>query len=91
MDFLKLTSLLFMKKINTITFLTILGTIFKILPKKLHGKYFSFLKVLLKFLFTHKKTIFQGIKFEWTNHKITFADYKYGSTNIGPQDCTLSF
>ena len=63
MDFLKLTSLLFMKKINTITFLTILGTIFKILPKKLHGKYFSFLKVLLKFLFTHKKTIFQGIKF----------------------------
>lgn len=63
-DFLKLTSLLIMKKVNANTFLTILGTIFKILPKKLHAKFFSFLKELLKFIVEGQTdSNIEGLKF----------------------------
>jgi len=63
MDFLKIASLFITKKIRSNTFLIILGTIFKILPKKLHAKFFAFLKTLLRFLIQHKGTKIEGVKF----------------------------
>jgi uncharacterized protein YjbI with pentapeptide repeats len=62
-DFLKITSLFITKKIHSNTFLIILGTIFKILPKKLHAKFFAFLKILLTFLIEQEDTQIAGVKF----------------------------
>lgn len=47
-DFLKLTCLIQKKRINASVFLSTLGTIFKILPKKLHNNFFKFLKSLIQ-------------------------------------------
>lgn len=62
-DFLKITSLFIKKEVHSNTFLIILGTIFKILPKKLHSKFFVFLQILLAFLIEQEDTKIEGVKF----------------------------
>ena len=54
-DFLKLTCLIQKKKINAAIFLSTLGTIFKILPKKLHNSFFKFVKVLIEEVLLEEK------------------------------------
>lgn len=49
-DFLKLTSLFVEQKIDIKVYLPVLGRIFKILPKRMHSKFFFFLKHLIKVL-----------------------------------------
>lgn len=46
MDFLKINSLFIEEKVNTLTYIKILGLIFKNLIKKSHNKYFLFIKEL---------------------------------------------
>lgn len=62
-DFLKLTTLFIEKKINIKTYISVLGTIFKILPKRAHSKFFFFIKHLFNILITQKDTKIKGIKF----------------------------
>ena len=54
-DFIKLTCLIQQKKITASTLLSTLGTIFKILPKKLHNNYFRFLKSLIQEVLLEQK------------------------------------
>lgn len=63
MDFLKLTTLFIKRKINVNVYLTVLGTIFKILPKKMHSKFFFFLKHLINTLIKQKGTTIKGVNF----------------------------
>jgi hypothetical protein len=70
-DFLKLTFLLYIDKIQVSTYLLILGQIFKVLPKKVHTRFLVFLELVFKFLITKtlfsKRNVFfstiKGIKF----------------------------
>lgn len=70
-DFLKLTFLLYIDKIQVSTYLLILGQIFKVLPKKVHNRFLVFLELVFKFLITKKlfskRNVFfstiKGIKF----------------------------
>lgn len=62
-DFLKLTTLFIKKEIKANTFLAVLGTIFKVLPKKAHGRFFSFLNYLFTAIVENKKTSICGLKF----------------------------
>jgi len=54
-DFIKLTCLIQQKKITASTLLSTLGTIFKILPKRLHNSYFRFLKSLIQEVLLEQK------------------------------------
>lgn len=62
-DFLKLTTLFIEKKVDIKVYISILGTIFKILPKRAHSKFFFFLKHLFNILINQKNTTIKGIKF----------------------------
>jgi len=54
-DFIKLTCLIQQKKITASILLSTLGTIFKILPKRLHNSYFRFLKSLIQEVLLEQK------------------------------------
>lgn len=62
-DFLKLTTLFIEKKVDIKVYISVLGTIFKILPKRAHSKFFFFLKHLFNILISQKNTNIKGIKF----------------------------
>jgi hypothetical protein len=62
-DFLKLTTLFVEKKINASTFLNVLGEIFRLIPKKVHGRFFLFLKYLFTNILEIKGSEIRGIKF----------------------------
>lgn len=62
-DFLKLTNLFMKKEININTYIYIIGTIFRVLPKKAHGRFFTFVKYLFTLLIENKETQICGIKF----------------------------
>ena len=47
-DFLKINSLFLKSKISSKLYLSILGQVFKILPKSKHGRFLVFLKILFK-------------------------------------------
>jgi len=55
LDFIKLTYLIQKKKISASIFVPILGTIFKILPKRLHSAYFKFVKSLIEEVLLEQK------------------------------------
>lgn len=61
-DFVKLSSLFIKREINLNAYTTILGTIFKFLPKRSHGKFFNFTKKLLNKLISLPQTKIKGIK-----------------------------
>jgi hypothetical protein len=70
LDFLKITCLFCQNKIKVTSFLFILVQIFRVLPKKSHTKFLSFLKFLFKFIVEEKFSLddkqenkIQGIKF----------------------------
>jgi hypothetical protein len=54
-DFIKLTCLIQQKKVTASTFLSTLGTIFKILPKRLHNSFFRFSKSLIQEVLLEQK------------------------------------
>ena len=54
-DFIKLTCLIQKKKVTASTFLSTLGTIFKILPKRLHNSFFRFSKSLIQEVLLEQK------------------------------------
>lgn len=54
-DFIKLTCLIQQKKITASILLSTLGTIFKILPKRLHNSYFRLLKSLIQEVLLEQK------------------------------------
>jgi hypothetical protein len=56
-DFIKLTCLIQQRKITAATLLSTLGTIFKILPKRLHNSYFRFLKSLIQEVLLEQKKV----------------------------------
>jgi hypothetical protein len=69
-DFLKISSLFYQKKISGLVFLYILGQVFKVLPKRKHNRFLFFLKQIFqvfigapsnKFLLSSQKIL--GIKF----------------------------
>ena len=60
-DFLKIVSLLVEKKINSETFLSVLGEIFHVLPKTKHSNFFLLLKTVF-FLLTSNKNINSSVK-----------------------------
>jgi hypothetical protein len=70
-DFVKMTSLFYEKKISTQAYLTVFGQIFKFLPKRTHGRFLLFFKILLVLLTTEinltkkkvKSPCIMGIKF----------------------------
>jgi hypothetical protein len=55
-DFIKITSLFYERKISTQAYLAVLGQIFKVLPKKIHGQFLVFSKILLTLLTSDVKT-----------------------------------
>lgn len=61
-DLVKLSSLFMNKDIDIKTYCNILGTIFKFLPKKSHGKYFLFIKTIISTLIKHPESKIKGIK-----------------------------
>ena len=62
MDFLKLTRLFTIKKINVNAYLISLATIFKGLHKRSHGVFFIFLKIIIHRLIRDEKSRILGIK-----------------------------
>lgn len=61
-DFIKISCLFLMKKITADAYVNILGTIFKILPKKLHSTYSRLIQNLFLFLINDSFSTIQGIK-----------------------------
>ena len=61
-DFIKLSSLFINKKIDTKAYCNILGTIFKFLPKRSHGKFFYFIKDLFDLLLKESTSQIKGIR-----------------------------
>lgn len=61
-DFLKLSALFIRREINLNAYTIILGTVFKFLPKKSHGKFFTFTQKLLYMLISLPQTRVKGIK-----------------------------
>jgi hypothetical protein len=61
-DFIKMSSLFIQKKINSETYLIIIGNIFKILPKRMHSQFFFFLKKLIPTLISNKESEIKGLK-----------------------------
>lgn len=61
-DFIKLSSLFIRKEIDINTYCNILGSIFRFLPKRSHGKYFLFIKTLISTLIRHPGSKIKGIK-----------------------------
>lgn len=61
-DLIKLTSLFINKHINVKTYCNILGTVFKFLPKKSHGKFFLFVKTILNLLLKETTSEIIGAK-----------------------------
>lgn len=55
-DFLKLTSLFYQNKINTQSFILILGQLFRVLPKRKHNRFLFFLKLLFQALIEKNST-----------------------------------
>jgi hypothetical protein len=62
-DFLKLTTLFVEEKINASIFLSVLAEIFRLIPKKVHGRFFLFLKYLFANIIKLQGSRIQGIKF----------------------------
>jgi len=60
-DFVKITSLFFQSKIFSGLYLSLLGQIFQILPKRKHTKFFSFIKFLFTILANQNASIL-GLK-----------------------------
>jgi hypothetical protein len=69
LDFLKLTSSYILKKIDINSYSIVLGKIFRLLPKRHHGRYFSFIKHVFFVLIVQLKRVDEkynqllGIKF----------------------------
>jgi hypothetical protein len=69
-DFLKLTSLFYQNQINTQSFVSLLGQLFRVLPKRKHNRFLFFLKFLFQTLVEKNSTLLNftgssitGIKF----------------------------
>jgi len=85
-DFLKLTSLFIIKKVELRVYNTILGRVFKFLMKKSHNKFFNFLKKLAHVL-TRSSTI-EGVKFGINGRlkgKLRAKSFKLEIGKIGKQ------
>ena len=66
-DFLKLTFLLYIDKIQVSTYLFLLSQIFKVLPKKVHNRFLVFLELVFKFLIERKLSSKRNIYFSTIN------------------------
>lgn len=87
-DFVKLTSLFILQKISTLTYLEILGKIFKILPKNKHSRYFLFLEHLFKLIIKESKGFIKGMKLEISGKlkgKLRSSSQKISEGNISSQ------
>jgi len=62
-DFLKLTFLLYIDKIQVSTYLFLLSQIFRVLPKKAHNRFLVFLELVFKFLIEKKLSSKRSIYF----------------------------
>jgi hypothetical protein len=63
-DFLKISALLYEKKVSVNTFIFILSQIFKVLPKNKHSRFLFFLKQVFQMLIQDSKhCMIKGIKF----------------------------
>lgn len=61
-DFLKMSSLLLIKKMKLSTYITVLGQIFRILPKKAHGVFYKFIEMLFSFLVDTENSPVKGAR-----------------------------
>lgn len=61
-DFIKLSSLFINREIDIKAYCNVLGTIFKFLPKKSHGKFFLFAKTLFNALIKEPTSQIKGVR-----------------------------
>lgn len=87
-DFVKLTNLFILQKVSTITYLEVLGRVFKVLPKNKHSRYFLFLEHLFKLIIKESKGLVRGIKLEISGKlkgKLRSSSQRISEGNISSQ------